>query len=249
MKLVEHRLVVDIGNTLIKLAVFKSDTLVFETKAKSFLVRDIKALKDKYGFQSCIYMNVRANEPRFIQHLRRNNHLYKVDYKMKLPIKNSYKTPETLGMDRLVSMIAAQALYQGQNVLVVDMGTCIKYDFIDSKGKYHGGNIAPGLFMRIKSMHTMTGKLPLVKPKYIKSILGKTTEEALQNGSVLAIKLEIEGFIKTLTKKWPKIKVILTGGDSKYFGEIIESKIFVLPELNLIGLNETLKFLVANNDK
>ncbi len=160
-----------------------------------------------------------------------------------LPIKNLYKTPKTLGMDRLAGVMGAQAMYPGKNVLVMDLGTCIKYDFIDAKGCYHGGNIAPGLSMRLSSMHEMTGKLPLVAAKFNKEVLGKSTTEAMQNGAVWGIKLEIEGFIKTLTEKWGDITIILSGGDSNYFGEIIESKIFVCPDLILIGLNQTLNHL------
>ena len=237
-----RNLIVDIGNSFIKLAVFQSEELLFRKAYKGLLVGEIKRLKTKYNFEGVILSSVRQKNPRFVQHLEKNYHLLVLSYKTKIPIKNTYATPKTLGLDRLAAAIGGYIAFSNRNILVIDLGTCIKYDFVDKEGTYHGGNIAPGLEMRLLSMHKMTSKLPLVKRNNSNNLLGRSTKEALQNGAVLGVKSEIEGFIKTLTKKKGKITVILTGGDAEYFGEMIESKIFVLPNLVLSGLNEILLY-------
>ncbi len=238
----DTQLVVDIGNSFIKLAVFKGTKLVYKEQFGKVKVATIQGLKLKYGFLYCIFSTVRTKQPYFLRHLDRNFHLIQMNHKTKIPIKNLYTSPKTLGPDRLAAAIGAHQLYPGKNVLTIDLGTCIKYDFIDSKSQYHGGNIAPGLEMRLESMHILTSKLPRVNRAFNKNLLGKNTKEALQNGAVWGIKCEIERFIKTLTTIWGDIIIILSGGDSIYFGEIIESKIFVLPDLVLSGLNETLRY-------
>jgi len=242
-KVVSHcNLIVDIGNSFIKLAIYKGDKLVTKKSQKTVLVRDIKAIFKKYKFKNVIVSTVRQKNPRFVQHLSKNYHLLLLSYKTKTPIVNTYKTPKTLGLDRLAGAVGGFKKFQRKDVLIIDLGTCAKYDFVDKAGVYHGGNIAPGLEMRLESMHILTSKLPRVKRSNKNKTLGQTTTEALQNGAVLGLKSEIEGFIKTLTKKKGKITVILTGGDSEYFGEMIESKIFVLPNLVLDGLNEILLY-------
>jgi len=235
-------LIIDIGNSFIKLAVYIDNKIVFKQSRKNYLVRDIKAFQRKYGFKDVILSTVRQNNPRFVQHLDKNYHLLLLSYKTKLPIINAYKTPKTLGLDRLAGAVGGFKAFPKKDVLVIDLGTCAKYDYIDKEGIYHGGNIAPGLEMRLESMHILTSKLPRVERNYKNNLLGKSTTEALQNGAILGLKSEIEGFIKTLTKKRGKITVILTGGDAEYFGEMIESKIFVLPNVVLNGLNEILLY-------
>lgn len=232
-------LVIDIGNSFIKLAVYKNRKQIYKTIREKVLVSDIKKWNKKFGFNKAILSTVRKSKPAFIQHLDKNYHLLILNHKTKVPVKVLYKTPQTLGLDRLAAAVGGY-LKSKKSVLVIDLGTCIKYDFVDKDGHYEGGNIAPGLEMRLQSMHEMTSKLPRVKKKRNKEALGKSTTEALQNGAIWGIKSEIEGFIKTLTNKKGKIKVILTGGDAEYFGEMIESRIFVIPNLVLDGLNEIL---------
>jgi len=235
-------LVVDIGNSFIKLAIYKGKKIVYKESKKVVLVRDIKAIQEKYGFENVILSSVREKSQRFVQHLVKNYHLLLLSHKTRIPIVNTYKTPKTLGLDRLASAVGGYKEFPNKNVLIVDLGTCAKYDFVDKEGVYLGGNIAPGLEMRLESMHILTSKLPRVKRNDKNSLLGKSTTEALQNGAVLGLKSEIEGFIKTLTKKKGKITVILTGGDAEYFGKLVESKIFVIPNLVLKGLNEILLY-------
>jgi len=165
-----------------------------------------------------------------------------LSHKTKVPIKNLYGTPKTLGLDRLAVMVAAAVTYPGKSALVIDIGTCMTYDYLEEGKNYLGGNIAPGVELRLKGMHHFTSALPLVDRAFNQEQLGKSTKTALQNGAVWGIKLEIEAFIKTLTKKRGKMVVILTGGDASYFGEQLDSKIFVAPNFLLKGLNAILEY-------
>ena len=128
--------------------------------------------------------------------------------------------------------------------LVIDAGTCITYDFIDSEGIYHGGNIAPGINMRLKAMFTFTESLPLVERKKLVSPIGKDTNSSLLTGGQLGAMLEMEGFIKLYKDKFGPLNVILTGGDANYFANKMKTKIFVNSNLVLVGLNQILNYNV-----
>jgi len=236
------KLIVDIGNSFFKLAIFRDDEMVFFKRFVKVRVKDLNEIRKKFPFQSAIVSSVRKKNAYFIQHLKHNYHLTILSNKTKVPVKILYTTPSTLGLDRLAAVVGAINKFPKKNVLVIDIGTCMTYDYVDKFKNYHGGNISPGIELRLNAMHHFTSALPLVRRKKNKDILGKSTKEALQNGAVLGIKLEIERFIKTLTKKKGQMAVILTGGDAQYFGEMLESKIFVDPNLVLKGLNEILKY-------
>lgn len=234
-------LIIDIGNSFIKLAIYSENKIVYFKRYLKVRVKDIHELRRKFPFEKAILSSVRKTNPYFIQHLSKNYHLVILSHKTKVPVKILYKTPKTLGLDRLAAIVGAVYKYPKKRCLVIDIGTCMTFDYVDKDLNYHGGNISPGIELRLNAMHHFTSSLPLVKRAVHKDVLGKSTKEALQNGAVLGIKFEIERFIKYLTKKNGSITVILTGGDAEYFGELIESKIFVLPNLVLFGLNEILK--------
>jgi len=220
----------------------KDGKVVYLKRYEKVLVKDIKQLRKKYPFHRAIMSSTRKGTPYFLTYLKKHHGLMTLSHKTKVPIINKYGTPKTLGLDRLAAVVGAAIHYPKQNVLVVDIGTCMTYDYIDKKKQYFGGNIAPGLELRLKAMHHFTAALPLVKRKWNKKMLGNSTESALQNGAVWGIKLEIEQFIKTLTGKKGQLTVILTGGDASYFGEIIDSEIFVDSNLVLKGLNEIIAY-------
>ncbi len=203
---------------------------------------DIELFFSKYNIKSCIVSSVRKKIPKNIFDIK-----HKVDkfivlcHKTKLPIKINYKTPDTLGMDRIAAAIGAKKMFPEDNCIVIDAGTCITYDFIDKKNVYQGGNIAPGISMRAKAMNRFTDNLPLVGIEYNEDPLGKSTEEALQNGSLRGTFWEISTFIQLILDKFGDTKVILTGGDAKYFVNHFNFKIFANPNLILVGLNEIIK--------
>jgi len=161
-----------------------------------------------------------------------------------LPITNLYHTPQTLGPDRLASVIGAWSMHPGNDLLVIDAGTCITYDFIDHLGRYHGGNISPGATMRLRAMHEQTARLPLVKREGDRPQVGYDTETALRTGALLGMKLEIEGYIRLFQQKYPHLLVFLTGGDARNLDISENFRIFADDFLVPRGLNEVISYLL-----
>ncbi len=159
-----------------------------------------------------------------------------------IPLENRYQTPDTLGYDRIAAAVGAYTICPGKNVLVIDAGTAITYDIVTSGGEFLGGNISPGLEIRFKSLNKYTNRLPhLERPEEIPPLVGSSTREAIQSGVVNGLLFEMDGFIGAISQNYPKLQVVLTGGDAKYFVGKLKSSIFVDPNLNLIGLNRILE--------
>jgi type III pantothenate kinase len=170
-------------------------------------------------------------------------HFIRLSAEVKLPIQLKYKSPQTLGMDRLAAVVAANSLFPNTNLLVIDAGSCITYDFIDANANYLGGGISPGLTMRFKALHTFTGRLPLIDWKLNDQtdLIGIDTESSIVSGVVHGFRNEIEGTIAHYQKRYNDVKVIATGGDVKGFEFLTKKSIFANPNLVLIGLNELLR--------
>lgn len=161
-----------------------------------------------------------------------------------LPIRNTYGTPETLGKDRLAAVVAAFYRYPRENCLVVDAGTCITFEVLTADGRYLGGNISPGIRMRLRAMHDFTARLPLVEPDALIQPWGATTKEALQNGGALGAALELEGLANRLRRRWSPLRTLLTGGDGPLLASLVKTEIFVHENLVLEGLNKILEYNV-----
>lgn len=235
-------LCIDIGNSFVKLAIVEDQKVLHKDVVEKLYVSHIKELHTKYGFLK-VGVGASGKIPsRIIRHLRTNYHLFLLNGDSKLPIDIAYKTPKTLGRDRVAAVVGANARYPASDNCVIDIGTCITYDVILKSKRYIGGNIAPGVELRLKSMHDYTSALPLVKRGNFRTLLGLTTEQALQNGATMGTLLEIESFIERIRSKHSGINVILTGGDANFFAEQINSEIFVNPNLVLIGLNVIMNF-------
>ena len=237
-------LVIDIGNTAIKLAVFDKGKLQWVWNAGDAL--DLKKFKNKdYKFQYSIVSSVISDDKKLVELLSMRTKLIRFSHKTPLPFKNRYKTPATLGLDRLASVAGAWKKFPKKNVLVIDAGTCIKYDFINSKGEYLGGSISPGLQMRFNALHNFTDRLPLIKPEPVKALTGDSTKNSILTGVITGMTIEIKGFIEEYKsrsrKNRDKLKVILTGGDSAFLKRQLKSSIFVAPNLTLEGLHEILR--------
>lgn len=158
-----------------------------------------------------------------------------------------YESPDTLGMDRLAAVCGAKTLFPNENCLVVDFGTCITYDFIDSKRNYLGGAITPGMQMRFMSMNSYTESLPLIKEVSVDvATIGKTTEESMVAGVMLGIVGEVEKFSALYGEEYENLKVIFCGGDTNRFETITKDPIFAAPNLVLVGLNSILTY---NNEE
>lgn len=167
-----------------------------------------------------------------------------LDEKTAIPMEYDYHTPETLGKDRLAGAVGTKKLFPGKKVLFISAGTCITFDYKDEMDIYQGGIISPGLTMRYKAMHLLTDKLPEVEIPYESeiSLIGKSTEEALQSGGILGIITEIEGIKRLYKEKFGEFKVLITGGDANFLADRIKSKIFVVPNLIQTGLHTILQY-------
>lgn len=237
-------LIIDIGNTRTKLGLFKSNKLRKKLIWENWKVKDLKSLIEEYKIDKAILSStgkVPAGVERLLEKLVFFIHL---NHKTPLPIQNSYKTPQTLGRDRLAAVVGAYFKYPGKNNLVVDAGTCTTYDFIDKKGEYHGGNISPGIQMRLDAMHHFTAKLPALNQKKLKKPFGQSTDSCMRTGAQYGAVMEMQGFIETYRNMFGTLNVILTGGDSKYFAKSLKTQIFVNQNLVLEGLNKILEYNV-----
>jgi len=165
-----------------------------------------------------------------------------LSHKTPIPITNNYQTPETLGIDRLAAAVGANNNFPHSNVLVIDIGTAITYDLINSNGVYLGGNISPGINIRLKSLNTFTSKLPLVEANFQSSLFGKNTIEAIQSGTFHGITAEIDGIIEKIMTIYPNLTVILTGGDANNFAQNLKNAIFVNFNIVIEGLNSILEY-------
>lgn len=238
-------LCIDRGNTRTKVAVFDGDVLVSDYVCDVFTTSELEAVLHRFSITNSILSDVSVADEDLERALRQqtDNHIY-LDHTVKLPVVNLYETPETLGKDRIAAVVGAVTLKPKSDILVVDAGTAITYDFVDANGVYHGGNIAPGIEMRLKSLHAFTGRLPLVSVNEIKQFPGKNTVDAMLSGAVFGSLFEIQGYFEALKIKYPELSIFLTGGDIKYFVSKLKSPIFAEKNLVLTGLNRILEFNV-----
>jgi type III pantothenate kinase len=236
-------LTIDAGNTFTKAVIFDEDRIQWMRTYKNFSVNDLIRLKQvsSGSVNASILSSVAKTDKKIIRFLQSHSIFVELNSKTKLPIKNKYKTPGTLGSDRLASVAGAAKLFPGKNILVIDAGTCIKYDFITAKKEYLGGSISPGLLMRFQALHNLTDRLPLIQPGTIQGFIGTSTKDSILTGVQEGISHEINGFIHAYKKKFRDVKVIMSGGDSALFAGHIKSSIFAAPNLIHTGLHEILK--------
>ncbi len=239
-------LCIDQGNSRTKIAVFDSNNMVYEaTFDQMECEHEINGILYDFQVDKAILSSVLKVNSAWEQLLRQTcAHFISLSHLTPLPIQNTYQTPGTLGKDRLAAVVGAAFLQPDTDILVVDAGTAVTYDFIDASGVYHGGNIAPGVEMRLKALHTFTQKLPLVKIDTNVDFLGKDTQSAIQAGVLYGIVLEIDGYVERLMLKYPKLSVFLTGGSAVLFDNKLKSRIFADKNLVLTGLNRILQYNV-----
>ncbi|MEN8227071.1 MAG: type III pantothenate kinase [Bacteroidota bacterium] len=237
-------LVLDLGNSFGKIAVCDGNQVIEAATYEKITSREIAYFHARYaGLKGAIISSVVNYSREIIDYL---SNLYstciELDHSTPIPLENKYRTPDTLGYDRIAAAVGAYTICPGKNVLVIDAGTAITYDIVTSKGEFLGGNISTGLEIRFKSLNKYTNRLPhLERPNEKPPLLGSSTREAIQSGIVNGLLFEIDGFIDAIRQNYPKLKVVLTGGDAKYFVGKLKSSIFVDLNLNLIGLNRILE--------
>lgn len=167
-----------------------------------------------------------------------------LSHETSLPIKILYTTAHTLGRDRIAGACGAAAMFPGKPCLIVDAGTCVTTDVVNSNGLFLGGNISPGLQMRLQAMHTFTANLPLEVPGWPPYPFGDSTQHALQNGAALGILMEIEGHFHRAQHAFGEVIVVMTGGDGPFLASQLKCPIFAVPELVAHGLFQILDFNV-----
>jgi len=232
-------LVIDIGNSRVKTGIFAKGKLLKNNTYNSFNLTALKSIfRENHGIENSILCSVKKYPATLKRFLSQKTNFIELTYQTPIPIRNTYKTPQTLGMDRLAAVCGAYSLHKGKNILVVNTGTCITYDFLDNKGQYRGGSISPGLDMRYKALHTFTGGLPLITPDTgFKKLTGTTTTEAIRSGVQVGIVKEVEGIIREYQSNWKDLTVILTGGSMQWMLKSLKIKIKGEPYLVLTGLN------------
>jgi type III pantothenate kinase len=240
-------LTLDFGNSATKAGIFSGTGLVHVQTKVRFSNADLSGLLKKFPIDCGISSSVTNSSVNAVKFLSSKIPFMAMKATMLLPIRNFYKTRSTLGTDRLAALIGARSFFPKANVLVISAGTCITYDVINAKGAYYGGNITPGLQMRLRSMHTFTARLPLVKKKVTFDLFGSTTRDSMLTGALTGATLEMSGFIQSYRRRYKNLRVIITGGDAPFFIHRLSSgrlqkeyKIFALPHLVLYGLNEIL---------
>lgn len=238
-------LCIDQGNSSTKIGVFDNNVLIESFTYKNLNHTDISNIINKFNINACILSSVVECNDELIDWLQKHiQHFIELSHTTLIPIENLYKTPETLGKDRLAAVIGAAFLKPDTDIFVVDAGTAITYDFMDADNKYYGGNIAPGLDLRLRSLHEFTQKLPLVGMVTDQPFLGHDTNSALISGAVYGIVFEIDGYINALKIKYPQLSTFLTGGSIFYFDNKLKNAIFAERNLVLIGLNRILQYNV-----
>ena len=229
------KLTIDEGNTIAKVALFEEEKLLqkisevdfeavlkYAKDADRVILSSVKSKSEYLDLSHSHFINLNSNTP--------------------LPIENRYSSPKTLGKDRIALSVGAHHLFPNEDVLILDMGTCLTYDFINADGQYLGGGISPGLSMRFKALYHFTDGLPMVIPKNSPSLIGDTTDTAILSGVINGISSEIDGIIQRYTIKYPNINVIITGGDANFFDKGLKNAIFASSDLLMIGLNKILDY-------
>lgn len=235
-------LTIDIGNTRTKIGVFNQKDLLTVLTFDNSKEINLKEIISNFDIQQSIISGT-IEIPKYILDALKElpNHII-LDTNTRLPFQNNYSSKDTLGKDRLALIAAAQANYPNRNNLVIGCGTCITFNFINSKNEFLGGSIHPGLKMRLKAMHTFTGKLPLVALENNADLIGNDTKSNMLAGVLVAASKEIDGMIDEYLVKFPEMNIIITGGDADFLVYRLKNEIFAVPNFTLMGLNHILEY-------
>lgn len=242
-----HNLVIDIGNTFSKVAIFKQRELVHYQRLTVLDEASLADLIDQFQVKNVTVSSVKQNISELADFLKQRINYIPFTTAITAGVKNNYQTLATLGLDRWAKVIAAHCLHPNEACLMIDAGTCITYDVLTKESEYFGGSISLGINMRFKALNYYTGRLPLINWNQEDEIIpkGTNTENALKNGVLQGIINEIEGFIALENKKNEALKVILTGGDADFLNKQLKNSIFASQikydqYLVLKGLNEVI---------
>jgi type III pantothenate kinase len=240
--LVPMNLLIDSGNTFTKAALCDAHKILEVIQVNS--PEDFQVINERFSPENIIISSVNKEASEIVKRFPDVRKII-LDSTTPVPIKNLYKTPATLGMDRLAGVVGGATLFNANAILCIDAGTCITYDFIDEKAHYLGGSISPGIEMRFKALHTFTAKLPLIHRKENLTLVGDSTENSILSGVLVGVVKEMEGIINEYKALNKGIKIIITGGDAGFFESRIKDTIFAEPELLFLGLKRILEYNVS----
>ncbi len=237
-------LIVDVGNTLIKLAIFDKKILVYKKiDVKSDFDKNIEFILTEYPSTKQVVLSVVGGfSEKSKSKLYRHFKVFEITPQIKTPFVNDYTTPLSLGVDRIALVSAACDQYQGKNTLIIDVGTCITYDFLNSDGYYKGGAISPGINMRYKALHAYTERLPLLDANPPINIIGNSTQTSIHSGVIFGVTLEVDGVISHYKQDFEDLTVILTGGNVHFLRDRLKNSIFANSNFLLEGLNYLLEY-------
>ena len=235
------RLIIDIGNSRTKLAVFSFFYLIYLDIQKEISIDILKNLFQRFtsinmSIISCVGISRESLSP-IIDFISKNSKLIEMNSNLSFGINIKYETPNSLGVDRIAGVIGAKSLFPNQNILVIDAGSCITYDFIDKNNIYLGGGISPGFLMKFRALNNFTANLPLITHVDNSPYLGKSTHESILSGVIHGTLFEIKGFIDYYKSQVSGLKIILSGGDGDFIYKNIKEEILLEENLVLYGLN------------
>lgn len=237
-------LILDVGNSYVKMAVFTNHKLHYREilKPNLNLTSFLKAIKSLPEIMNVIISSVSELNVDVYSYLNTNYKVIDINNQLKFPFENCYHTPNTLGGDRLALAAAANFYYPNKNVLIIDAGTCITYDLINASNQYLGGGISPGIAMRYKSLNYFTSRLPLIDSKNDSELIGTDTNRSIESGVINGVISEIDGIISQYMMEFDDLTVVLTGGDSEFLSMQLKNSIFANSNFLLEGLNYLLQF-------
>lgn len=235
---------IDIGNTRIKAGVFEQNKLW-----KYFEFNEIWQLQEWLKAQQHINHLIVASVGKYKLEDLDTTHIpgikMQLTHESDLPIRITYHTPHTLGVDRIAAAVGGHTLFPSRTVLIVDIGTCITYDLVMETGEYPGGIISPGVRLRLQAMHSFTARLPRLDwagGEEVPPLIGRSTAEAMKAGAVQGVIGEISFFAESFAKDYPNLQIILCGGDALFFKKQLKFHTFAEPKLVLLGLNRILDY-------
>ena len=231
-----NTLCLDFGNTRLKTALFENGNLKEVIVLNNDPVLHLQQIVQQYQPAASILSSVVNHDVQIEGLLKTKTKFHKLNNQSKLPFTIPVGKPETVGADRLAIAAASVFLFPNNNNLVIGLGSCITYNFINQSHELVGGSISPGMEMRFKAMHHFTAKLPLVTTDWNVPLIGYDTKTNLQTGVVLGMAKEIDGMIEAYSEKFGNFNAVLTGGDIAIFEPHLKSKIFADPDLIFKGL-------------
>lgn len=236
---------VDVGNTFAKIGWFEGETLIH--KASKIPIETLEEHLRANPTLSAILSSTSQDTTNYADLLRRTGTIvFQLTPTLPLPIEKNYDTPTTLGADRVAAAVGAKVLFPNDHCLVIDMGTCVTYDWVSAAGVFEGGIISPGFRMRFQAMNAFTKRLPLIEINLadfqVPNLVGKSTHTAMESGAFNGLLAEIQGFIERYRSERGECQVLLCGGDAPLFENSLKNRIFAAPNVVLTGLNRILQY-------